>query len=150
MVTAVRRRYHRFIYTEGIEMQVNISAEAAKMVLGEYGYFVGAQACHVGAFAGHTAASGLRFLADILDTGADYLEKKGNDWDTASKAIELIRSGAVDMAQLQQIAAGNTVNATKKATPKKTQEEVKKDPVKQTEVVSEETYTPEELAEMLV
>ena len=127
-------------------MQINVSAEAAKMVLGEYGYFVGAQACHVGAFAGHTAASGLRFLADILDTGADYLEKKGNDWDTASKAIELIRSGAVDMAQLQKIAAGNAIDAAKKSTPK----EVKKDPVKQTEVVPEEAYTPEELAEMLV
>ena len=131
-------------------MQVNISAEAAKMVLGEYGYFVGAKACHVGAFAGHTTASGLRFLADILDSGADYLEKKGNDWDTASKAIELIRSGAVDMAQLQQIAAGNTVNATKETTPKQTALKDPKVEEKKTEIVTEETYTPEELAEMLV
>lgn len=131
-------------------MQINISAEAAKMVIGEYGYFVGAQACHVGAFAGHTAASGLRFLADILDSGADYLEKKGNDWDTASKAIELIRSGAVDMAQLQQIAAGNTVNATKETTPKQTALKDPKVEEKKTEIVTEETYTPEELAEMLV
>lgn len=127
-------------------MQVNISAEAAKMVLGEYGYFAGAQACHIGAFAGHTAASGLRFLADILDSGADYLEKKGNDWDTASKAIELIRSGAVDMEQLQKIAAGNTIDTTKKAAPVQ-----KPVPVQQaTKKTETEEYTPEELAEMLV